>query len=240
MLDIKIALLNKVEKRIFDTLRAQLAADPQRYITITEAAQLCQVSSSKISKTVAKLGFASYKKCIAFYQGGQLSTPVSVRQPSELDRVAQFIDSFDATIAEKTYQMMARHSKIIFYGLGPSFICAQYLVYKLQCLTSIPIFATSDAVTFKHYLDQESLLIILTTTGMFADFDQVINDAKQSGSSILMVLEEYNKQIYPEVSHKVFLTKQHQPNYLQPFEKTRTLFFIFFEEVLRHFYHHKH
>lgn len=236
MLDIRIESLNNVEKKILDILRGHLVAEPQRYITITEAARLCQVSSSKVSKTAAKLGFESYKKFIAFYQGGQLNPSTNYRQQSELERISKFINSFDYSIAEKTFQIMIRHSKIIFYGFGPSFICAQYFVYKLQCLTNIPIFATSDATTLKHCLDKGCLLVILTVTGAFADFKPMISDAEQNGASILMVLEDYNKNMYPEVSHKIFLTDQMQPNHLQPFEKTRTCFFIFFEEVIRHFH----
>ena len=56
--------LNEFEKRILETLN--LECKKNKKLRIINAAELCGCSTSKISKTVKKLGFNNYKQYVNF------------------------------------------------------------------------------------------------------------------------------------------------------------------------------
>ncbi|HHW22016.1 MAG TPA: hypothetical protein GXX26_03915 [Clostridiaceae bacterium] len=48
---------------------------------------------------------------------------------SELERLKNFIDNFDAALVDQFAELVQAHEKIILFGYRPSFICAQYFEY---------------------------------------------------------------------------------------------------------------
>ena len=48
-----------------------------------------------------------------------------------------------------------------------------------------------------------------------------------------MVAEEYNTDLFSQCDRIFWLSKYNQPNDLKPYEKSRTVFFIFLEEVMQ-------
>lgn len=48
-----------------------------------------------------------------------------------------------------------------------------------------------------------------------------------------MIVEEYNTELFGQCDRIFWLCKYPQPATLQPYEKSRTVFFIFFEEIIQ-------
>jgi DNA-binding MurR/RpiR family transcriptional regulator len=151
---------------------------------------------------------------------------------SELERIKLFIDDFDASLVEEFIELMNNHEKIILYGYGPSFICAQYFEYRLRVCSSKFILAVGDEISLETMMDQNTLLIIFTTTGTFRSFENIYNISKNKGSKVLMIAEEYNTTLFANCDRIFWLCKFPQPSELKPHEKSRTVFFIFIEEII--------
>lgn len=67
---IQLNRLNDLELRIHQQLTMESQEKPN--LTITEAARLTEVSPSKISKLVKKMGFSGYKEYFRFLTGKEL------------------------------------------------------------------------------------------------------------------------------------------------------------------------
>ncbi|RCX17915.1 RpiR family transcriptional regulator [Anaerobacterium chartisolvens] len=229
MINIDFNKLNPLEKKINETLlnHSKSVSD----ITIKEAAELCGCSISKISKFVKKLGFNNYKQYVDFLYGREQPQ----RKPSaELERIKNFIDDFNISLVDEFIELMNAHEKIILFGYGPSFICSQYFEYKLRIVTNKVVMAVSDEVSVENLIDDTSLLVIFSATGQFKSFDSINNSAKEKGCSVLLIIEEYNPKLLANYHRIFWLSKHLQPQDLRPYEKSRTIFFIFIEEVVQH------
>lgn len=124
-----------------------------------------------------------------------------------------------------------KYNKIVLYGLGPSYICVDYFAYKLNLVLEKNIFATQSSTYAEHVVDEDTLFIVFSVTGKFTSFDTLFHSVKARGAEVLLILEEYNHAAALEVDNILFLTKSAQDEQLMPYEKTRTVFFIFIEEV---------
>ncbi len=91
---------------------------------------------------------------------------------------------------------------------------------------------TQDETYAQHLVDEETLFIVLSVTGKFTSFENLFNSVKSRGAEILLILEEYNHSLALEIDNIFYLTKSTQNENLLPFEKTRTIFFIFIEEII--------
>ena len=67
---IQLDRLNDLEIKIHNRLIKESQSQPN--LTITEAAKLTEVSPSKISKLVKKMGFSGYKEYFRFLTGKEL------------------------------------------------------------------------------------------------------------------------------------------------------------------------
>ncbi|MGL5347545.1 MAG: MurR/RpiR family transcriptional regulator [Peptostreptococcaceae bacterium] len=230
MININLDNLNDLEKSIYDKIYS--AVENDKNLSIVNASHICEVSSSKISKTVKKLGFKSYKDFIKFCRGDLIDTEDTLYS-DELKRLALYIENFDSTVVDAFIEKISNHQKIILYGLGPSFICAQYLEYKLRLCTNKSIIAMNDEVQIKNMVDSDTLFIIFSVTGQFSNFENICNTVNTKNGEVLIVFEEYNNNHYPYASNIIYLTKFKQESNFEPYQKTRTILFIFIEEVLR-------
>ena len=219
--------LNTLEKEIYEKLLSYIGSNSS--LKITEAAEVCGCSTSKISKFVKKLGFENFKQFISFISGKEIPQK---KHSNELERIQKFTQEFDMELVDKFVDMLDTHKKIILFGYGPSFICAQYFEYKLRLQSDAFILAVSDLVTAQNMMDDSTLLVILSTTGHYTSFQQICSAAKEKGSDILVLVEEYHRDLLDAYDNICFLTKSTQSSDLQAHEKTRTVFFIFIEEVI--------
>ena len=228
MINIDFDALNPLETQIHNRLtEARQSAD---MIRIKEAARLCGCSVSKISKFVQKLGFANYKQYLDYLYG---RAPQSAPQSSELSRIAHFIQSFDDQKVRELANLISDSNKLVLLGYGPSFLCAQYIEYKFKTCTNKIAIAVPDDLTASSIIDANTLLLVFTVTGAFKSFEEIHRETKMKGAEVAIIMEEYNPSTLKLYDRIFCLTDRSQPSTLKPFQKTRTVFFIFMEEVIR-------
>lgn len=219
--------LNTLEYNIYKKL--MLYTKDNKNLKISQAADLCECSPSKISKFVKKLGFDNFKQFVNFTKGLE---PPSKEYSSELKRIQDFAESFDTKMVDAFVSLLDHHEKIILFGYGPSYICAQYFEYKLRIHSENFVVAIPDMITAMSQLDQTTLLVVFSTTGRFASFKTICDHAKEKNCDILLIVEEYHPQLLDEYDNIFFLTQTTQDPEMAPHEKSRVIFFIFIEEVI--------
>ncbi len=228
MININFNGLNPLEKSIHEKL--ETASKEMSSIKISDAASICGCSPSKISKFTKKLGFDNFKQYQDFLYGRALPQKTS---SDELSRIRSFIDDFDESKVDELAALIEKHDKIILFGYGPSLICAQYFEYRLRTSTNKVIFAVADEISIASMTDESALLILLTVTGTFHTFESIYNAAKSMSCEVALVVEEYNTDLFSQCDRIFWLSKHNQPADLLPYEKSRTVFFIFLEEVIQ-------
>ncbi|MDD7911603.1 SIS domain-containing protein [Pseudovibrio exalbescens] len=229
LINIDFDALNPLEQRIHAVLKEH--SETTSTIRITEAAELCDCSVSKISKFAKKLGFANYKQYLDFLYERET---VESSKPSEILRLQHFLQNFDQRKVEEVGEMIAASKKLVLLGYGPSLLCAQYFEYKLKTCTNKVCIAAPDDLTATTMTDEDTLLLIFTVTGTFKSFEGTYKEAKRKGGKVAIIVEEYNPTVVTHCDKVFCLTQEAQSSDLKPYEKTRTLFFIFMEEVIRH------
>ena len=228
MITIDVDALNPLEKQIHEKMRHHSRTMPT--IRINQAAAACQCSVSKISKFVKKLGFSSYRQYLDFLYGKDI-TPAA--GSNELNRVRSFIETFNTAMIDELLSLIDSHDKIALFGYGPSLLCARYFEYRFRNCSDKTIMAVSDEVTLNNMVDESTLLLIITETGRFLSFQEVYTAAKQKGGKVVIIAEEYNTALFAQCDKIFWLSPHPQPEHLKPYEKSRTLFFIFFEEIIQ-------
>ena len=228
MIDINFSKLNPLEQQIH--LKLQAFSKKNTSIKITQAAEHCGCSVSKISKFVKKLGFNNYKQYLDFLYGRDLKL---ASKAGELKRIHQFIDAFDEDKVTELIALIESHDKIVLFGYGPSLICAQYFEYRLRTCTNKVVIAVADEISVDSMTDDNTLLILLTVTGIFHTFEDIYKASKEKGCVVAVVAEEYNTELFQQGDRVFWLSQYPQPNHLLPHEKSRTVFFIFFEEIVQ-------
>lgn len=228
MITINFDNLNELEKQIHEKLASYVKVDGA--IRINQAANLCNCSSSKISKFVKRLGFENYKQYMEFLQGEDFS---HLNASCEMTRIRKFMDNFDDGLVNELLELIYKYDKIILFGYGPSLLCAQYFEYRLRIFTNKSVVAVSDEISVISMADEKTLLIFLTVTGAFRSFEDVYNASKEKGCETILVVEEYNADLFSQFDRIFWLSNYAQPKELKPYEKSRTIFFIFFEEIIQ-------
>lgn len=229
-MNIELTRLNPLEQQIYATLTDY--AKEHGAFRITDAADVCNCSSSKISKFVKKLGFDNFKQFMEFTLGNE---PTQKTYSGELERIRLFTEEFDYSIVQKMVTEIRSHQKIILLGFGPSFYCAQYLEYKLRILCNTKtVVAVLDLLSAEALLDENSLLVIFSTTGHFTSFSDICQKAREKDSNTLLIIEEYSADLVNQYAKEnlCFLTTHVQRQDLKPYEKSRVATLIFIEEVI--------
>ncbi|GCF94875.1 hypothetical protein NRIC_27660 [Enterococcus florum] len=226
---IQLERLNDLEIQIHKTLSEE--SKTRSNMTITEAAALTGVSTSKISKFVKKLGFLGYKEYFRFLTGKEL---VKRRKlTTEFARVQEFMENFDYSSVEYLADLIRQYEKIILFGYGPTNICMEYFEYKLNFTLDKNVIRAPQPNLIPNLLTDNSLLLVFSVAGKFASFDALFEEAKRKQAKSLLIIEELNTELSIESSEIIYLTKSKQESDLQSHEKTRTILLMFIEEVVR-------
>ncbi|THB75932.1 MAG: MurR/RpiR family transcriptional regulator [Desulfobacteraceae bacterium] len=228
MITMDLSALNPLEKHIHDQMVRHSKTMPA--IRINQAAEFCQCSVSKISKFVKKLGFNNYRQYVDFLYGKEVTPAAS---SDELKRLSSFIDTFDTAMIDELLSLIDSHDKIALFGYGPSLLCAQYFEYRFRNSSDKTTMAVSDEVTLKNMVDESTLLLIITGTGRFQSFQNIFDAVKKKGTKVVIIVEEYNTSLFSQCDKIFWLSSSPQPSHLKPYEKSRTLFFIFLEEIIQ-------
>jgi DNA-binding MurR/RpiR family transcriptional regulator len=220
--------LNPSERKIVDELVAHAKNRPS--LKITEAAEICSCSVSQVSKAIKKAGFSGYKNFIQLLYAGERPRAPAL---DELERLKGVIEDFDAAVIDEFVSLIYEHDKIILFGYGPSLISTQYFEYKLRFCSNAFVTTAPDEQSANSMLDRSNLLIIFTTTGQYRSFQSLTIEAKRKGADVVVVSEEFNPLLLENCNRYFVLTRHKQSDTLKPHEKTRTVFFIFFEQVIQ-------
>ncbi|RKD75980.1 RpiR family transcriptional regulator [Sinobaca qinghaiensis] len=231
MLNLRTDHLTPLEKALHHTLTQSLEQNDK--LKIIDAAELGGVSPSKVSKLVRKLGFAGFKQYKLYFSGYEEHHPAADREgSSEIQRLLQFLESYDPAVVDEFLSVFTHFKKIILFGLGPSYISTEYFAYKLAAVTDRNIFVTHDENYAERLADNETLLIVFSVTGKFASFEHLFHVIKKRDARTMLVLEEPMNTRDSQADYIFHLSPLQQNNKLLAFEKTRTIFFIFMEEVI--------
>lgn len=236
MINVNVNKLNPLELSVHNKLSKIIKEKDN--IKIVEAAEYCDVSSSKISKLVRKLGFENFKQYKLFFRGDQIISD-GKKKSSELERLKNYIENFDPVLIDNFLSIFNKYNKIVLFGLGPSFICVEYFAYKLALLSGKSISVAPSEDYAGRLIDKETLLIVFSVTGKFSSFKSLLHTVKSSEAEMLLILEEYNTSLALKIDNIFYLTDSTQNEDLLPFEKTRTVFFIFIEEVITKLMSHR-
>jgi DNA-binding MurR/RpiR family transcriptional regulator len=228
MIRIDFTALNAGEKRIHQKLHEASASRPR--LRITEAAGLCGCSVSKISKFSKKLGFANFKQYVDFLY---MKEPAGDAGSQELSRIEKFITQFDENLVDEMTELIDGHERIVLFGYGPSFLCAQYIEYRLRTACPKVVIAVVDDLSIASMTDASTLLIIFTATGAYRDFKSTYSSASGHGAKVVIVAQNYNISLIDQCDKVFFLTETPNSDEIAPHEQSRTLFFIFMEEVIQ-------
>jgi DNA-binding MurR/RpiR family transcriptional regulator len=228
-ININVNKLNDLEISVHNKLSEIIKENDN--LKILEAADYCQVSSSKVSKLVRKLGFESFKQ-YKQYLSGQPIIHEDKTISSEFERLKHFLDHFDHTLVDEFITLFTKYNRIVLFGLGPSFICVEYFAYKLALVSAKNILVSQGEDHAQHLVDEDTLLIVFSVTGKFTSFENLFNIVKAKGAESLLILEEYDNISALKADHTFYLTQSAQSDKLLPYEKTRTIFFIVIEEIM--------
>ncbi|MCD5324245.1 MULTISPECIES: MurR/RpiR family transcriptional regulator [Pontibacillus] len=228
MLRLDTDKLTKLEKEVHGKVSGLVAENDR--LKIIEAAEICEVSPSKVSTLVRKLGFSNFKQYKLYFSGQQVEWE-SEKRTEEIERLMLFLENFDKQIVDDFVSIYHKFNKIIIYGLGPSFISAEYFAYKLDIVSDKKIKVTHSEDYAEQMVDEDTLLIVLSVTGKFSSFETLFQKTKEKNAEIMLILEEYVNTQHSLADYVFHLSKFNQSDELLPFEKTRTIFFIFMEEI---------
>lgn len=229
MLTLRTDHLTKLEKATHSLLMESVMQN--NTVTIVEAASLCEVSPSKISKLVRKLGFNNFKQYKRYFSGQE--TPKIIPEKStEIARLIQFLENYNPSLTEDFLSVFTKFDKVILFGLGPSYISAEYFAYKLTTVTDKNVFVTHHEDYAERLADNNTLLIVFSVTGTFTSFEPLFENIKNKGAQIMLVLEENINTRDSKADYIITLSPSSQSSELLAFEKTRTVFFIFIEEII--------
>lgn len=226
MFNVNSMRLNEQEKTILDRIAAHAKENPAP--TITEAAAICGCSASQVSKSVKKAGFSGYKRFIHYLYFGDQPKQEPI---DEIERLKHALADFDIRLVDDFASLISEHEKILLFGYGPSAICAQYFEYKLRFSSSAFVTTAPDEQSAMSMLDRSSLLAIFSTTGQYRSFERLTAEARARGADVVVVSEEFNPLLMENCNSYFVLTRHKQSDKYAPYEKTRTLFFIFIEQV---------
>jgi DNA-binding MurR/RpiR family transcriptional regulator len=228
MFNIDATKLNALERSVLDALTTY--ARDHEPPGIVDAAQVCGCSVSQVSKAIRKAGFDGYKPFISYLYYGE--KPARQTLP-ELERLKLVLDEFDVSLVDEMAALLLSHEKIVLFGYGPSYICAQYFEYKLRFCTAGFIACPPDEESVGRMLDDKTLLVILTTTGQYRSFEALLHTAKEREADAVVITEEFNSSLMDNCDRYLVLSRHNQSESLRPYEKTRTVFFIFLEQVVQ-------
>ena len=231
MIGINHSNLNNLEKNIVENIKNSDKISSK--LKIYEAAEIANVSTSKISKLSKKLGFDNYKQFIR-YLSNEIPLPQEKEITLEDKRIIDFLQNFDISIIDNLIKTVEKYPKVVLVGYGPSFLAIEYFAYQLKLSTKKNIIATSEDVMIENIFDENTILILFSVSGKFKNNSSLLNKISKRGGYIVQILDEYNTNIEIEnFSEVIYLTKSHQNPNLLHYEKSRSLFFIFFEKFLQ-------
>ncbi len=203
--------------------------------TISDVANECHVSASKISKYANKIGFSGYKELK--YQLLQENNKVVQNKSVEFHKkqINQFFELFNIEQVEQLAMEIKNHQKVILWGDGPSRKVAEYFESRIRIASNTQVVTYSDRQTFNLDLasSTETLVIILSVSGENEKIRKIITSAKQAKAKIIFISEAINGKYIGECQMYINLLPI-VDDYKYEVIRSRSLFFIYLEILVQH------
>ena len=231
MLKVDLNQLNPLEQSIYAKLNDVIKENGK--IRIIDAANICNVSPSKISKFVNKMGFSNFKAYVSFFTDSTKPIDSDDTKSQEFNKIVHFLEEYDHNVTKQFVDLVDKYNRIIIVGYGPTFMIAEYFSYKLRMITDKPVIHSQEESFVENITTSNTLVIVFSVTGRYKSFVKFFDKIKEKGGSIVLVVEEYNESVFSENHTTIFLTKHKPETNIEPYYKTRTILLIFVEQVIK-------
>lgn len=191
--------LNKIDENIAKILYSERHEIVNK--NISEVAEHCNVSPSKITKYCKKIGLDGFKelkyKMVAYdiMPSSTSQSFLSLRQKNE-----EFWDKFDYQKFDEFKQLLLETEKIIFFGKGPSYHLCEFFVPRLRVLLNKEINNYIDDQLIDMEIessDKEKIVVFLTASSATEIVNKKIKKAYMNPKNkVIVICENGNDFIY--------------------------------------------
>ncbi len=240
--------LTKTDRKI----TGELMRKPEVLINraIQEAAKDLEVSPSAIMRVVKKLryrGLPDLKNSLENYKNEKTelveSTKEKILSESIIDDYKERLNLISSCLSEKQLANIAqliqgaKTTRVL--GIGSSGLAAEQFVYSLLYQDKYVEAITSRTKIFylSRVLDEDTLLIIFTVSGNAELYEEIFEQAKETGAKIVLITMNRNSKFKKLATEVVLL-----PSNVTDFSKTdiyqldNRFAFIVLSEILAAYY----
>ncbi|MGL4589127.1 MAG: MurR/RpiR family transcriptional regulator [Mycoplasmatales bacterium] len=201
-------------------------------MSITEIAEFCSVSPSKITKYCKKLGLSGYKE-LQYELRHKRHEDLNDNSPFEYQRekILSFFSNYDQTKIEELISLIDSSEKVYFYGRGPSLKVAEYFAPRLHLATSKSFVSNYDEYLFDLDLakvEENKLMVVLTVSGKTQKIHEILKLCK-SRNIRTVVISGYVNNILERESDLYINLLSRKERYDRRIIRGRTLFYIYLE-----------
>lgn len=242
--------LTKTDRKI----TGELMRKPEVLInrSIQEAAKDLEVSPSAIIRVVKKLqyrGLPDLKNALERYMSEKTELVQSSREEllseSIIGEYKQRLNLIRSCLSEKqltSIAQMIREAKTTrVLGIGSSGLAAEQFVYSLLYQDKYVEAITSRTKIFylSRVLDQDTLLIIFTVSGNTDLYEEIFEQAKETGAKIVLITMNRNSK-FKQTSTEVLLLPSNLTDFSKPdiYQLDNRFAFIVLSEILAAYYIH--
>ncbi|WP_276420408.1 MurR/RpiR family transcriptional regulator [Lactococcus garvieae] len=240
--------LTKTDRKI----TGELMRKPEVLInrSIQEAAKDIEVSPSAIMRVVKKLhyrGLPDLKNALENYVNERIelieNTKDETISDSIIDDYKERLNLISSCLSE---EQLTRISKMIHetkttrvLGIGSSGLAAEQFVYSLLYQDKYVEAITSRTKIFylSRVLDQDTLLIIFTVSGNTDLYSEIFEQAKETGTKIVLITMNRNSK-FKKLSAEVVLLPSNLTNFSETdiYQLDNRFAFIVLSEILATYY----
>lgn len=191
--------LNKIDENIARILYSERHDIANK--NISEVAEHCNVSPSKITKYCKKIGLDGFKELkfkMMTYDVVPSSTSqsfLSLRQKNE-----EFWEKFDYQKFDEFKQLLLETEKIVFFGKGPSYHLSEFFAPRLRILLNKEVNSYVDDLLMDMELEnnaKEKVIVFLTASSATDTVNEKIEKAHRNPKNkVVVICENGNDFIY--------------------------------------------
>ncbi len=228
--------LTSTEIKISDKVCANLQEVIE--MNITDLADFCGVSPSKITKYAKRLGFSGFKEFQYQLKNDKyLTKEKGSTLDYQKDKIMDFFDSFDEVKFKALKKEIFGAEKIYLFGRGPSLKVCEYYEPRLRVATRKNIVCDYDEYLFDLEVrdqladqDENRLLIVLTVSGKTPKVHEVLQTAKRRGFKTICI-SAYKSEKLSKGSDLYIPLINRKEMFDKSLIRGRTLFYIYFETL---------
>ncbi len=213
--------------------------DIAKDMSITNLANLCGVSTSKITKYSKRLGFSGYKE---FQYQLKKTTKIINEHESPLDyqreKLLNFFEAYDPYKMERLKQMIHNSDKTYLFGRGPSLKVCEYYEPRLRIAAHKNIVSNYDEylldLDLSEHGNENKLMIVFTISGKNPVVAEVLSTAKKYNMKTVCISSYYNHRLEDLSTLYIHMLDRKEFLDKRPI-RGRTLFYVYLEILTQDF-----